>query len=177
MKPTYYHIRPISIHWLIVGWRLHLNPLSSFIGGFGTCERELSAVTTTLAGDIPAGITGGSGGFVDVPFIWRFHDAVGVLAFYWGHPMAFRASSYMLLIWPVRGFIKIFFNGPSRVLLHEMRVLDNLEPETPLSFSEWQGICRWYFPMRWTLTIQKVDRHFKSCGGGPLSKSRGAIIP
>ena len=57
-----------------------------------------------------------------------------------------------------------FFNGPSRVLLHEMRVLDNLEPETPLSFSEWQGIS---FPMRWTLTIQKVDRHFKSCGGGP----------
>ena len=36
-----------------------------------------------------------------------------------------------------------FFNGPSRVLLHEMRVLDNLEPETPLSFSEWQGI---FFP-------------------------------
>ena len=42
----------------------------------------MSAVTTTLAGDIPAGITGGSGGFVDVPFIWWFHDAVGVLAFY-----------------------------------------------------------------------------------------------
>ena len=50
--------------------------------GIWTCERELSAVTTTLAGDIPTGITGGSGGFVDVPFIWWFHDGVGVLAFY-----------------------------------------------------------------------------------------------